>query len=233
MPRSRTRRASFPEARWRATPGGQQPSNGETSQQRGRSFSRCEPRTDIRGIGGGSRGAGQPRRQPRGEIEHARLAVIAQPRDGELRCLFATALAREKRLDEAEAEYREVIRLRPRFGEGYRDWASSTNGGGAFRRRFLSFERPRSPIRTIGTPGATSRERSQLSVKPAKRSPCSRAIDLDIRRIRSPRSWRGPYWPIPPVKPRPVNNLDTKVASGDLTLGGGRFRQSSRAESIA
>jgi Flp pilus assembly protein TadD len=45
--------------------------------------------------------------------------VIAQPRDGELRCSFATALATEKRLDEAEAEYREVIRLRPRFAGGY------------------------------------------------------------------------------------------------------------------
>jgi tetratricopeptide (TPR) repeat protein len=53
------------------------------------------------------------------EIEHARLAVSAEPRDGELRYLFATALAREKRLDEAEAEYREVIRLRPKFAGGY------------------------------------------------------------------------------------------------------------------
>jgi tetratricopeptide (TPR) repeat protein len=53
------------------------------------------------------------------EIEHARLAVNAEPRDGELRYLFATALARQKRLDEAEAEYRAVIRLRPKFAGGY------------------------------------------------------------------------------------------------------------------
>jgi tetratricopeptide (TPR) repeat protein len=53
------------------------------------------------------------------EIEHARLAVRAEPKDGELRYLFATALGREKRLDQAEAEYREVIRLRPGFAGGY------------------------------------------------------------------------------------------------------------------
>jgi predicted Zn-dependent protease len=53
------------------------------------------------------------------EIEHAGLAVSAEPRDGGLRYLFATALARQKRLHEAEAEYREVIRLRPKFAGGY------------------------------------------------------------------------------------------------------------------
>jgi Flp pilus assembly protein TadD len=53
------------------------------------------------------------------EIEHAGMAVKAEPKDGELRYLFATALARQKRLDDAEAEYREVIRLRPSFAGGY------------------------------------------------------------------------------------------------------------------
>jgi tetratricopeptide (TPR) repeat protein len=53
------------------------------------------------------------------EIEHASIAVKAEPRDGNLRYLFATALARQKRLAEAEAEYREVIRLRPKFAGGY------------------------------------------------------------------------------------------------------------------
>ena len=53
------------------------------------------------------------------EIEHARAAVKAEPKDGELRYLFATALGRQKRLDQAEAEYRDVIRLRPGFAGGY------------------------------------------------------------------------------------------------------------------
>lgn len=53
------------------------------------------------------------------EIEHARTAVAAEPADGELRYLFATALGRQKRLDESAAEYREVIRLRPNFAGGY------------------------------------------------------------------------------------------------------------------
>ncbi|HSE65318.1 MAG TPA: tetratricopeptide repeat protein [Thermoanaerobaculia bacterium] len=53
------------------------------------------------------------------EIEHARLAVRAEPKDGELRYLYATALGRQKRLGEAESEYRAVIRLRPSFAGGY------------------------------------------------------------------------------------------------------------------
>lgn len=53
------------------------------------------------------------------EVEHARLAVRAEPRNGELRYFYATALGRQKRLDEAEREYREVIRLRPKFAGGY------------------------------------------------------------------------------------------------------------------
>ncbi len=52
-------------------------------------------------------------------IEHARAAVKAEPKDGQLRYLFATALGRRRRLDEAEREYREVIRLRPEFAGGY------------------------------------------------------------------------------------------------------------------
>jgi tetratricopeptide (TPR) repeat protein len=53
------------------------------------------------------------------ELEHARLAVQAEPKDGDLRYLYATALGRQKRLDEAESEYREVIRQRPSFAGGY------------------------------------------------------------------------------------------------------------------
>ena len=53
------------------------------------------------------------------EIEHARAAVKAEPRDGQLRYLFATALGRQKRNDEAEAEFEAVIRLRPDFAGGY------------------------------------------------------------------------------------------------------------------
>lgn len=54
-----------------------------------------------------------------GVIEHARAAVAAEPKDGQLRYLFATSLGRQKRLDEAEEQYREVIRLRPSFAGGY------------------------------------------------------------------------------------------------------------------
>jgi Tfp pilus assembly protein PilF len=52
-------------------------------------------------------------------IEHGRAAVAAEPKDGQLRYIFATSLARQKRLDEAEEQYREVIRLRPEFAGGY------------------------------------------------------------------------------------------------------------------
>jgi tetratricopeptide (TPR) repeat protein len=57
--------------------------------------------------------------KPDAEIEHARAAVAAEPKDGQLRYLFATSLARQRRLDEAESEYREVMRLRPEFAGGY------------------------------------------------------------------------------------------------------------------
>jgi tetratricopeptide (TPR) repeat protein len=53
------------------------------------------------------------------EIEHARLAVRSEPKNGELRYLFATALGRQRRLDEAEEQYRESIRLRPEFAGGH------------------------------------------------------------------------------------------------------------------
>lgn len=58
-------------------------------------------------------------RNPEAEIEHARAAVAAEPKDGDLRYLFATALGRQKRLDDAEVQYREVVRLRPKFAGGY------------------------------------------------------------------------------------------------------------------
>jgi len=57
--------------------------------------------------------------KPEAVIEHGRAAVEAEPKDGELRYLLATALARQKRLEEAEAQYREVVRLRPEFAGGY------------------------------------------------------------------------------------------------------------------
>jgi tetratricopeptide (TPR) repeat protein len=57
--------------------------------------------------------------RPADELSHAALAVRADPRNGELRYLFATALGRQKKLEEAESEFREVIRLRPAFAGGY------------------------------------------------------------------------------------------------------------------
>jgi Flp pilus assembly protein TadD len=80
------------------------------------------------------------------EIEHARAAVKAEPRDGQLRYLFATALGRERRLDEAEAEYREVIRLRPRFAGGYEGlgviskWRGDLDGAIPLFRRAASLD---------------------------------------------------------------------------------------------
>ena len=56
---------------------------------------------------------------PVSATEHFRAAVVAEPKDGELRYLLAAALARQKRVDEAEEQYREVIRLRPGFAGGY------------------------------------------------------------------------------------------------------------------
>jgi Tfp pilus assembly protein PilF len=53
------------------------------------------------------------------ELAHASLAVRAEPRDAELRYLYGSALAREKRWDEAESQYREVVRLRPQFAGGH------------------------------------------------------------------------------------------------------------------
>jgi predicted Zn-dependent protease len=48
-------------------------------------------------------------------MEHVAAASAADPKDVEVRYLFATQLARANRLPEAEKEYREVIRLRPEF----------------------------------------------------------------------------------------------------------------------
>ncbi len=47
------------------------------------------------------------------EIEHARLAVATSPRSAAAHYALANALASARRLDEAEAEYREALRLRP------------------------------------------------------------------------------------------------------------------------
>lgn len=60
-------------------------------------------------------------KEGRGEelLEHARAAVDAEPKDGELRYLFASSLARARRLDEAETQYRESLRLRPDFAGAY------------------------------------------------------------------------------------------------------------------
>lgn len=53
------------------------------------------------------------------EIEHARAAVRAEPKDGDLHYLLATALARERHFEEAEAEYSQAIRLRPNYAGPY------------------------------------------------------------------------------------------------------------------
>ncbi len=47
------------------------------------------------------------------EIEHARLAVATSPRNAAARYALANALASARRLDEAETEYREALRLQP------------------------------------------------------------------------------------------------------------------------
>ncbi len=49
------------------------------------------------------------------EIEHARLAVQASPQDAAARYVLGNALASARRLDEAEAAYREALRLKPSF----------------------------------------------------------------------------------------------------------------------
>jgi tetratricopeptide (TPR) repeat protein len=48
-------------------------------------------------------------------MEHAAAAAAADPKDVELRYQLASQLARERRLEEAEEGYREVVRLRPEF----------------------------------------------------------------------------------------------------------------------
>ena len=53
------------------------------------------------------------------EIEHAMGAVHADPNDTELRYVLASRLMTQRRLEEAESQYREVIRLRPKFAGAY------------------------------------------------------------------------------------------------------------------
>ncbi len=53
------------------------------------------------------------------EIEHGYAALRADPKDVETRYQLASRLAVEKRLDEAEVQYREVIRIRPKFAGAY------------------------------------------------------------------------------------------------------------------
>jgi Flp pilus assembly protein TadD len=55
----------------------------------------------------------------REEIDHAFAAVRTEPKDAELRYLLGSRLMRDKRLEEAESQYREVLRLRPGFAGGY------------------------------------------------------------------------------------------------------------------
>jgi tetratricopeptide (TPR) repeat protein len=49
------------------------------------------------------------------EIEHARQAVTATPKDAAAHYVLGNALASARRLDEAEAEYREALRLHPDY----------------------------------------------------------------------------------------------------------------------
>jgi Flp pilus assembly protein TadD len=53
--------------------------------------------------------------RPGEEIEHARAAVAASPKDAAARYALGNALAGVRRLDEAEAEYREALRLHPNY----------------------------------------------------------------------------------------------------------------------
>ncbi|HTD53297.1 MAG TPA: hypothetical protein VK780_09750, partial [Thermoanaerobaculia bacterium] len=52
-------------------------------------------------------------RKPEAELEHARLAVAAGPKDPAAHYALANALAAARRLDEAEAEYGQALRLKP------------------------------------------------------------------------------------------------------------------------
>jgi len=53
------------------------------------------------------------------EIDHGFAAVRADPKDAELHYFVASRLMAGRRLEEAESEYREVIRFRPAFAGGY------------------------------------------------------------------------------------------------------------------
>jgi Tfp pilus assembly protein PilF len=52
-------------------------------------------------------------------LAHARAAVAAEPKNGELRYLYGSSLATARHLDEAEVQYRESLRLRPDFAGAY------------------------------------------------------------------------------------------------------------------
>lgn len=52
-------------------------------------------------------------------IDHVRAAVSAEPKNASLRYFLASSLAKQRRLDEAEAHYRESLRLQPDFAGAY------------------------------------------------------------------------------------------------------------------
>jgi len=55
------------------------------------------------------------RGRPDSEIEHPRAAVAASPKEAAARYVLGNALASARRLDEAEAQYREALRLHPDY----------------------------------------------------------------------------------------------------------------------
>ena len=124
---------------------------------------------------------------PDAEIEHARSAVAAEPGDGQLRYFFATTLARQRRLDEAEAQYREVIRLRPDFAGGYQGLGVIHKWRGQIVEAIPLSGRPRLSIRTSRRPSATWPVRSPRRARRMKRWRCSGITAPDIPKI----AWRG------------------------------------------
>ena len=136
-----------------------------------------------------ARGARRQEGRKGEEIEHAFAAVRSEPADSELRYALAGRLALEKRLDEAESQYREVTRLRPSFAGGYQGSALSRSGGGTWRPRCLSSKGPRRSTRTIETHGATSRARSPLSGRRGRRRTRSRTTAPVTPRTGWPLAW--------------------------------------------
>jgi hypothetical protein len=121
--------------------------------------------------------------------------VKAEPKNGELRDRFASALSRQKRLDEAEAEaeYGEVIRLRPKFAGGSErlgvilKWRGSlAEASRTTKPDAISRERSRRP----GRPGKLASDRSRHPDDPM-------AADLERR-----------FAPTPTLKPRKISNLN-------------------------